>query len=430
MASSNSAGLHDSNFYLDQLRSPAAMLAVVAATTVTLLGTWVPDSTTEIARTYAEVVVVGLALLFGLYRVNLSRKHHAAALAAKKLSCTLDVPCDQEQKTEPCWDSAEPCWDFKWGRCKMGDRCRYSHDIKQANRKDRLDAPPKKVPEWRSNEGKETKELQAALTVATREGEIEKAEAIFKKLCDMGTMTAVHHTWLLNAYVRAGYVYAAETLINSNHFKPDAKCIGILMTAYAKSGKRATAELWMDKMTELGIEPNLLCYNSVIDACARCGEAHRAMQWLQQMRTEGQAPSVVSYSCVLHAYVVGGELTLAEELLQKMSDRQTEVDPNTVCYNCVIHGHAKALNSSRCAYWIDQMEKTGVKPSQNTYNGIIDLLGKHGDADAAETWLDKMCEAGFTPESENYNAVFGRMNDPQKASALFIRMCQRGITPP
>ena len=55
------------------------------------------------------------------------------------------------------------------------------------------------------------------------------------------------------------------------------------------------------------MEARVTTYTAVIDACAKAGDAPSAEKWMQKMIEKGIEPNVVSYSALIDACAKGGD---------------------------------------------------------------------------------------------------------------------------
>jgi hypothetical protein len=209
---------------------------------------------------------------------------------------------------------------------------------------------------------------------------------------------------VINCWARSGHPLAAE----------NAERILQKMERRYQSSVRRAETTW--------VRPDTVSFNTVIAAWSRSlkvGAAQAAEKLLLQMerlaqlegRTEAQ-PDRFSYSSVIQAHVKSGAMGSArkgQEFLDRMlslyENGNENLRPNSVVFNTVLNGYAKAKEwtgdaATRVDTILEKMlhlYKSGyddAKPNQRTYTTVINALAKSGIPRAfekIEKILDNMC---------------------------------------
>jgi len=209
---------------------------------------------------------------------------------------------------------------------------------------------------------------------------------------------------VINCWARSGHPLAAE----------NAERILQKMERRYQSSVRRAETTW--------VRPDTVSFNTVIAAWSRSlkvGAAQAAEKLLLQMerlaqlegRTEAQ-PDRFSYSSVIQAHVKSGAMGSArkgqeflDHMLSLYENGNENLRPNSVVFNTVLNGYAKAKEwtgdaATRVDTILEKMlhlYKSGyddAKPNQRTYTTVINALAKSGIPRAfekIEKILDNMC---------------------------------------
>ena len=68
-------------------------------------------------------------------------------------------------------------------------------------------------------------------------------------------------------------------------------------------------------------------YNTVMDVCAKAGDPQSAEFWLQRMVERGIEPNVVSFATVIHGFARKGDERRAQHWQGKMLEMGVEPEP-------------------------------------------------------------------------------------------------------
>ena len=191
--------------------------------------------------------------------------------------------------------------------------------------------------------------------------------------------------------------------------QPDEHCIGPVLHAVATSGQRGApqrAQTILERsMSESStVRTNEECYNICVDAWAKRGGlegAQKAAGLAEEMlarskRGQGPPPSTVTYTAVINAWANSGHAqagSKAESVLQRMIGLSEEVNtqPDTETYSAVIDAWSKSRQSAaapRATELLHQMEKahargdTNINPSIVTYTSVIHAWANSRNRDA------------------------------------------------
>ena len=64
-----------------------------------------------------------------------------------------------------------------------------------------------------------------------------------------------------------------------------------MLDACSKAGDPQSAESWLQRMLDGGLQPNVISFATVIHACARKGDETRAQYWQSKMLEMGVEPA-------------------------------------------------------------------------------------------------------------------------------------------
>jgi pentatricopeptide repeat protein len=266
---------------------------------------------------------------------------------------------------------------------------------------------------------------------------VEQAMALLKSLTssewdhiDMQVTTSTMNA-LLEVLIRSkdyGDIQKAEELLR--HIKgfskkdaskaamaPNESSYNLMIGGWARLGQPVKARAWLEEMykdyQEGSIEtmPGLKTFNTVLASYIRSRDRHAAenawefLKAIQKQCDEGRLPfelDVYSYTSVLSALSNAWDLKKygetaqrAEDLLNEMNHRygqgQASVRPNTISYNAVMNGWARAKNPEKAAAVLQKMyadvKKEGninALPDDKTFNTLIKAFALSQDPGAPE----------------------------------------------
>merc|ERR1719336_202952 len=127
-----------------------------------------------------------------------------------------------------------------------------------------------------------------------------------------------------------------------------------------------------------------------LQTAAKAGDLSAAEAAMQKLLEMGVQPNVISYGVLIGAHAKAGNLLGAEHWLEALE--KTDLgSPNAICMNIVISACAKHGDIQRAESWLHKMPRMGVEPDVMSYNAVIDACARSGDIERAEGWLRKMC---------------------------------------
>ncbi|CAK0853134.1 unnamed protein product, partial [Prorocentrum cordatum] len=150
-----------------------------------------------------------------------------------------------------------------------------------------------------------------------------------------------------------------------------------IINAYAQAGQPEEASQWIHKAESQGVELDAVMYNILINAWAEVGNLDEALIVLDKQRRRGVDLSIYTYNSIMKAYVTAGKVEDAAALLHNMSS-EAGVRPNSLSYNTVIHGFAKAGDVKRVKQLTNRMRAAGVEPDAMFYGSVGTILWKAG----------------------------------------------------
>jgi pentatricopeptide repeat protein len=197
------------------------------------------------------------------------------------------------------------------------------------------------------------------------------AEKLFEKMRNDPNIApdVVTYNTMLNAYSREGDIEKAEALLKElfledSPVSPDSTSINTVINAWTKSGRhnapqRAEAILeqmlrpdasWQEGGKPLGIRPTSITFNSVMSAWTktRKPEAPERCQRLFGMMSNNEValihPDFVTFNIMIHAWSLSNQEdapeqaeTLLQEMQQKVKAGNARMRPNTKTYGSLIN---------------------------------------------------------------------------------------------
>merc|ERR1719321_844577 len=148
-----------------------------------------------------------------------------------------------------------------------------------------------------------------------------------------------------------------------------------MITAYAKAGDVANAELWMKQMGEEKLRANAVTYNMLINACMKANNPGKAEAWFERLLEAGQSPTSSTFHSVAQAYANVASLDDVQRILAKMPEHKIPMDSHGLsivlgaCANSTPRLAAQALQSFR--HWVGK----GVVVEERTFSALGRAVG-------------------------------------------------------
>merc|ERR1719456_1980690 len=93
-----------------------------------------------------------------------------------------------------------------------------------------------------------------------------------------------------------------------------------VIAACAKAGRPGEAEVWLQRMEEVGGVPDVIAYSSAIDASSKAGDPEGALRLFKRMVDQGVRPNVVAYSSLARPFARKGDWATVEGLRRQMEE--------------------------------------------------------------------------------------------------------------
>ncbi|XP_006658856.3 pentatricopeptide repeat-containing protein At1g26900, mitochondrial [Oryza brachyantha] len=194
-------------------------------------------------------------------------------------------------------------------------------------------------------------------------------------------------------------------------------------------------------------------WNTVIGGHVRMGEVMEAVQMFSEMRRYGVDVSVTALIAIvgccwqaetLHGfcfkvgfcinakvaaamvrmYVRDNSFVCARKVFNEVTKR------DTILYNCMVDGYAKAGQFEEAMDLVDRMRQEGVRPSSGTLVGVLSACGASGAISIGRRLHDIALEAGIELDTALGTALmdmYFKCGYPSEAVAVFNMMQDRDV---
>eukprot|EP00590_Aulacoseira_subarctica_P008009 CAMPEP_0172427698 /NCGR_PEP_ID=MMETSP1064-20121228/43117_1 /TAXON_ID=202472 /ORGANISM="Aulacoseira subarctica , Strain CCAP 1002/5" /LENGTH=459 /DNA_ID=CAMNT_0013172041 /DNA_START=16 /DNA_END=1395 /DNA_ORIENTATION=+ len=226
----------------------------------------------------------------------------------------------------------------------------------------------------------------------------------------------VTYTTVINAWCNKGGVEAterAQKLLELMYLqykadgekhscRPDSISFTAVIDGWARCGKGREAQLMLDRMVTLSLEPSRTTYALCLNAWSRSSAydpdaAHQSEKLLRQMQVGGKVqPDSRCYNMVIHAYAnsrgVSMKAKKAWEILNKMKQQYTNGDldckPDVFSYTSVINACARSPPNVSDPEMIINIAEQAMRelresslfaqgPNSITYTALLKTYAKH-----------------------------------------------------
>mmetsp|Transcript_77319 Transcript_77319/g.214942 ORF Transcript_77319/g.214942 Transcript_77319/m.214942 type:complete len:561 (-) Transcript_77319:48-1730(-) len=206
-----------------------------------------------------------------------------------------------------------------------------------------------------------------------------------------------------------------------------ANCVSYnaVIHAFAKNGDLKQSAAVVAQMIESGLQPDTITYNTLIDACARACDADGAEEWMQQMLDLGVNPSVVSFGSVMFACARVGSSERVEKWLHEADAHGIAL--NVICFSAVINAFAKAGHWTTAFAWLNRMLERDLAPTTHCFRGVMDLAIKTENLKAATDIVQQMQAMNVDLDASMSNLMVNgsrRISDVSRARAWRTLACE------
>lgn len=180
-----------------------------------------------------------------------------------------------------------------------------------------------------------------------------------------------------------------------------------MLDACTKAGDAPRGESWLQRMLEVGVQPNVISFATVIHAFARKGDERKAKHWQNKMLEMGVKPVIWRQVAVLtkkvgllEEEVCRNQILIFDVFnlkdMQVIFRTRVGVPPchtqseDTVSYNSLIHACGVKGNILAAEGWLEDMLKHDLSVSVTTFASLIDACAKAGNLEKAEKWMEDL----------------------------------------
>ncbi|XP_020869150.1 putative pentatricopeptide repeat-containing protein At1g13800 isoform X2 [Arabidopsis lyrata subsp. lyrata] len=316
------------------------------------------------------------------------------------------------------------------------------------------------------------------------QGKLDKAEAFYESL---EHKSRENDASMVKGYCEAGCLdQAFERFIRLEFPLPKSVYFTLFTSLCAEKNHISKAQDLLDRMWELGVEPEKSMYGKLIGAWCRVNNVRKARQFFEILVTKEIIPDLFTYTIMINTYCRLNELKQAYALFQDMKRRDVKPDvvtytvllnsnpeldvkremeafdvkPDVVLYTIMINRYCQ-LNDVKKAYALfkdmkrreivpdvvtytvllknnpeldltREMKAFDVKPDVFYYTVLIDWQCKIGDLKEAKGIFDQMIESGVDPDAAPYTALIAgccKMGNLKEAKMIFDLMIESGLKP-
>jgi len=158
------------------------------------------------------------------------------------------------------------------------------------------------------------------------------------------------------------------------------------------------AEKVLNRMEDMGLQPDAFAMSQLIKACAYAGDIRVALDVLKRMEEKQLPIDELTMTSMLETCAHAGDMTLCLEMLEK--SQKLGVPPTVKMVNCMIHACAEGADKRRgmkmALEVVDKMEGMGLAPDLITMTNAINACRKVNDATRAVELLDKTEQLGLS----------------------------------
>jgi len=261
--------------------------------------------------------------------------------------------------------------------------------------------------------------------------------------------------------------FGSEALKNEeaeekNTLNLSAYCYASILNACSRTKNLDVAEILLDEMKAMGIQPNQYVYATIINGYKKIGNFQAALRLYAKIRensldaeaSEDIKLSVVIFNSILDCCVGCGEFDQMQLIFNYLADLgnsnnfigekcsvssvlsqktriKSQISADLISYSILIKGYAKANNLNKVLEVYSYL-KENFEVDEVLFNTILDCFVVNNNQSAFERILREMKEAEIKPSVITYGIImklYANKKDLGKATELFYEMIEKGISP-
>ncbi|MCO5552471.1 hypothetical protein L7F22_005983 [Adiantum nelumboides] len=161
-----------------------------------------------------------------------------------------------------------------------------------------------------------------------------------------------------------------------------------IIECYSSCRDAAGALKVLDKMEQMGTQPDGAVYTGVIDVLMRDGMYQRAMEVYGQMLQAGHEPNNFTYSVLINGLGFAGKAEAAHKLLGIMLKHGYK--PNVITYTALLGGYEKLGKISNVMEVYKEMQDAGIEPTPITFRVLSQAFYRAGKWNEGKEFEEKM----------------------------------------
>ena len=248
---------------------------------------------------------------------------------------------------------------------------------------------------------REVGSLNAFLTGLSRNGLVDTALEVFRKLKDEGVeLNVVTWTSMISSCAQNGKDMEALELfreMQADGVEPNAVTIPSLIPACGNiSALRSGKEIHCFSLRK-GIFNDVYVGSALIDMYAKCGRILLSRLCFDKML----APNLVSWNAVMSGYAMHGKAKETIEMFYMML--QSGQEPDSISFMCVLSACAQnGLTEEGWHYFNSMSKEHGIEPKMEHYACMVTLLSRVGKLKEAYSIIKEM---PFEPDACIWGAL-------------------------
>lgn len=273
--------------------------------------------------------------------------------------------------------------------------------------------------------------FELALILFIADGSTMKAEETLKLLLNSANGLSVA-SQLIRKFTKEGDISKAENLyklLMKLGREPEDVASASLINFYGKQKNLKEALNVFASVADSSRTRSFL-YSSIIDSYNRCDKQEEAYMFYKEEMKKGHVLGPVAISMLVNGLSDCGRYTEAKDIIHNSLRANVELD--TVAYNTFIKAMLEAGKLRLASRIYEHMLSLGIPPSIHTYNTMISVYGRGKNLDKAVEAFDTAQKMGISLDEKAYTNLicyYGKAGKYDEASNLFVRMQEAGIKP-
>lgn len=236
---------------------------------------------------------------------------------------------------------------------------------------------------------------------------INDTEAQVEQMLRVGAPpTAAQGRGLVTMVAEAGHPGRASALLDTlwtGDVEVDVQVLSDILDAHARAGDAEAVAATVERMAEVGAEPNSFHRNAMLGARLAAEDADGAWAMVDDMLESGRIPTGDNLDLLFDVTLATGNLTRASGVIDWALILGTPVAPHRLA--AAVDGHLQAGELTTARWLFDTAAAAGVPRDRKAARGIVEETIRAGDVDGARSLLSELLATDTLTHGQHWGSL-------------------------